>query len=231
MDKMLSIIIPCFNEKETILELLRLVESADIGTVSKEIIIVDDKSTDGTAELLREHVSRHKLIFNNNNRGKGWSIRRALKEVSGDIVIIQDADLEYNPNNYAELIEPILDGRTPVVYGSRERNKQNKTHSGLTFYAGGVFLSKLTNFLYGSDITDEPTCYKVFDTSLLKSIPLECERFEFCPEVTAKVLKLSIDIVEVPIDYYPRKINEGKKIGWCDGLEAVWTLLKSRFRD
>ncbi|MDX9758433.1 MAG: glycosyltransferase family 2 protein, partial [Bacteroidota bacterium] len=159
---------------------------------------------------------------------KGAAIRRGLEEVRGDIVLIQDADLEYNPGNYAALIAPILEGRSRVVYGSRERNVNNRLHSGMLFYAGGKFLSALTNLLYGSRITDEPTCYKVFDADLLRTIPLTCTRFEFCPEVTAKVLRRGVDIVEVPIDYFPRKKNQGKKINWRDGIAAVWTLLRWR---
>jgi dolichol-phosphate mannosyltransferase len=168
------------------------------------------------------------VLLQERNRGKGAAIRRGLEAVHGDIVIIQDADLEYNPDNYAALIAPILAGESRVVYGSRERNANNRLHSGMMFYAGGKFLSALTNLLYGSNITDEPTCYKVFDAKLLNSIPLTCTRFEFCPEVTAKILRRGIDIVEVPIDYFPRKKHEGKKINWRDGVEAVWTLLRWR---
>jgi glycosyltransferase involved in cell wall biosynthesis len=229
MDNTLSIIIPCYNEEHTILELLRRVEAADIGEVDKQIIIVDDGSTDGTVELLRNHASGHTLLLSERNAGKGSAIRKGLEAVTGDIVIIQDADLEYNPDDYSALIAPILAGTSSVVYGSRERNTDNRTHSGVTYYAGGKFLSALTNILFGSSITDEPTCYKVFDAALLRSIPLSCTRFEFCPEVTAKVLRRGIEIVEVPIDYFPRKKDEGKKIRLRDGIEAVWTLLKFRF--
>jgi dolichol-phosphate mannosyltransferase len=229
MSSTLSIIIPCYNEASTIVELLARVERADIGDVGKQIIIVDDGSTDGTRALLAAHAARHTVVLQPRNMGKGASIRRGLEEVRGDIVIIQDADLEYNPDNYRALIEPILAGRSRVVYGSRERNANNRLHSGIGFYAGGKFLSALTNLLYGSDITDEPTCYKVFESSLLRGIPLACTRFEFCPEVTAKVLRRGIRIEEVPIDYFPRKKHEGKKINWRDGVEAVWTLLRLRF--
>jgi glycosyltransferase involved in cell wall biosynthesis len=229
MQHTLSVIIPCYNERATIVELLRRVEAADIGEVEKQIIVVDDASTDGTRALLAAHAARHTVVLQPRNAGKGAAIRRGLEEVRGDIVIIQDADLEYNPDNYAALIAPILEGRSRVVYGSRERNANNRLHSGLGFYAGGKFLSALTNLLYGSAITDEPTCYKVFDAALLRSIPLTCTRFEFCPEVTAKVLRRGFDIVEVPIDYFPRKKHEGKKINWRDGVEAIWTLLRWRF--
>ncbi len=225
----LSIIIPCYNEEGTILELLARVEAADIGTLDKDIVIVDDGSTDATRALLAAHAARHTVLLAERNEGKGMAIRRGLAAARGDIVIIQDADLEYNPDNYADLIAPILRGETRVVYGSRERNTNNRLHSGVAYYAGGKFLSLLTNALYGSDITDEPTCYKVFDAALLRAIPLTCTRFEFCPEVTAKVLRRGERIVEVPIDYFPRKKHEGKKIRWRDGIEAIWTLLKFCF--
>jgi glycosyltransferase involved in cell wall biosynthesis len=229
MPHTLSIIIPCYNEESTIQELLRRVEKADIGDVRKQIIIVDDGSTDGTRLLLAKYNPEYTVILQPGNQGKGAAIRRGLEEVRGNVVIIQDADLEYNPENYASLITPILEGRSRVVYGSRERNVNNRLHSGAAFYAGGKFLSALTNLLYGSAITDEPTCYKVFDASLLTSLPLACTRFEFCPEVTARVLRRGIAIEEVPIDYFPRKKHEGKKIDWRDGVEAIWTLIRFRF--
>jgi glycosyltransferase involved in cell wall biosynthesis len=222
----LSIVIPCYNEKDTILELLKRVEAVDLGEIEKEIIIVDDKSTDGTRELLAENTS-HKVVFHECNMGKGYALRTGFKHVTGDIVIVQDADLEYDPNDYRQLVEPIADGKAKVVYGSRER--QRNLRGGAIFFLGGKFLTFLTNLLYGSRLTDEPTCYKVFDRELLQSIPLTCKRFEFCPEVTAKVLKRGIKIEEEPISYYPRSKIEGKKINWRDGIEAVWTLFKYRF--
>lgn len=227
----LSIIIPCYNEQSTLLELVKKVEAAFIGNVEKEIIIIDDASTDGTQELVSRHLNGHKVIFNENNEGKGACIRKALPHVTGDIVIIQDADLEYDPADYAALIKPILERKHRVVFGSRERNKKNKMHSGLRFYIGGLFVTWFTNLLYGSRLTDEPTCYKVFDAGLLKSISLKSKRFEFCPEVTAKILKRGIEIKELPIRYYPRTRSQGKKIKWRDGLQALLVLLKYRFVD
>lgn len=224
----LSIVIPCYNEKETILDLLKLVEAVDLGDVEKEIIIVDDMSTDGTREILLSNNTTHKLLLHEHNMGKGYALRTGFEQVTGDIVIVQDADLEYDPNDYKQLIQPIIDGRAQVVYGSRERKKN--IPSGAVYHLGGKVLSWLTNILYGSNLTDEPTCYKVFDAGLLKSIPLECERFEFCPEVTAKVLKRGIKIIEEPISYHPRSKKQGKKINWRDGIEAIWTLVKYRFR-
>jgi len=227
----LSIIIPVYNEKSTIKEIIHRIKNVPI---DKEIIIADDCSTDGTREILRKLQSEEydkgeiKIIYHEKNMGKGWAIRTALKYVSGEIVIIQDADLEYEPEDYPRLIEPIVSGEASVVYGPRSLGKKI---SYLSFYLGGQFLSFLTNILYGSHITDEATCYKVFRADVIKGINLKCERFEFCPEVTAKLLKKGYKIYEVPIHYYPRSIKEGKKINWKDGLEAIWTLIKYRFID
>ncbi|MFA5644881.1 MAG: glycosyltransferase family 2 protein [Candidatus Ratteibacteria bacterium] len=225
----LSVIIPVYNEKETISSLIQQVQAV---AVDKEIIIVDDGSKDGTSEVLKKIASLHspkdlKVIFMEKNSGKGSAIRRGIKEVNGDIIIIQDADLEYDPFEYPKLIEPIVEGKTSVVYGSRILGSRAK--SSWSFYLGGRVLSLLANLLYNARITDEPTCYKVFKAEILKEIPLTCTGFEFCPEVTAKVRKAGYRIMEVPISYYPRKISEGKKIRLKDGLIAIWTLLKLRF--
>jgi len=222
----LSVIIPVYNEKNTIREILNQIRAQDI---EKEIIVVDDFSTDGTRDIImREKNQNTMVIFHSENRGKGRAIRTALQHVTGDIIIIQDADLEYDPRDYFKLLEPIKSGKVKVVYGSR-RSASNYKKSYYRFLLGGIFLSWLTNLLYGSSITDEPTCYKVFKADVLKNMNLKCERFEFCPEVTAKVLRMGYDIHEVPISYNPRKIEEGKKIGYWDGLVAIYTLLKYRF--
>jgi len=228
--KTLSIIIPAYNEIETISKVLEKIEKADIGNVKKEIIIVDDGSTDGTRNFLQKQKKKYKVIFHKKNMGKGFAVRTGIKNATGEVVIIQDADLEYDPNDYKKLIDPILLGKSEVVYGSRRLHKKNKQYSGLSFFVGGVSLTIIANLLYPNlKITDEPTCYKVFKADVIKSIPLECKRFEFCPEVTAKVAKRHIKIKEVPIKYFPRHSDEGKKIKWKDGVEAVWTLLKYRF--
>jgi glycosyltransferase involved in cell wall biosynthesis len=190
---------------------------------------VDDGSTDGTRELLNTLKSDTiKVIFHEKNQGKGGAIRTAIAHSKGDIILIQDADLEYDPQDYYKLIPVIESGKEKVVYGSRFLNKQNK-HSYFSFFLGGQVVTWITNILYFQTLTDEPTCYKVFDAKLLKSIKLNCTGFEFCPEVTAKIAKLGFKIPEVPISYNPRSISEGKKINWKDGVEAIWVLFKYRF--
>ncbi len=226
-----SIIIPVFNEEKCILEIYKRVKEANIGNIQKEMIIVDDCSTDRTRDKIKEIRDKEvKMLFHEKNYGKGRAIRTGVKEVTGDIIIIQDADLEYDPNDFEKLIKPILENKAEVVYGSRRLNKQNEQYAGLSYYIGGIGLTKITNLLYGTKLTDEATGYKVFKTELLQNLNLECERFEFCPEVTAKVLRRKKNIVEVPINYYPRSIEEGKKIRFKDGFEAVWTLFKWRWK-
>lgn len=224
---LLSVIIPAYNEKETILEILKSIDAVEI---YKEIIIVDDGSTDGTRELLSQFKDSKNVhvYLHSENMGKGMAIRTAIPHCSGDIIIIQDADLEYDPKDYVKLIEPFKDKNVKVIYGSRFLNCANK-YSYFRFYLGGRLLSLITNILYGQRLTDEPTCYKVFDAELLKSITLKCKKFEFCPEVTAKVAKRGFKIKEISINYYPRTLSEGKKITWKDGIEAIWVLLKYRF--
>lgn len=232
--KTLSIIIPAYNEMDSIDEILKVIRNVKLNNVKKEIIIVDDGSTDETREYLEKNKKKHKeykIIFHKKNYGKGMAIRTGIKHATGDIVIIQDADLEYDPNEYQSLINPILDGKTSVVYGSRRLNKQNKQYSGISYYFGGIGITMITNLLYPRiKITDEPTCYKVFKSDVLKNMGLKSKRFEFCPEVTAKLARKKIKIHEVPIKYMPRHADEGKKIKWKDGFEAVWTLLRYRFK-
>lgn len=223
----LSIIMPIYNERET---LEKIVEKVQTVPIKKEIIMVDDGSTDGTREILKEYenVQNIKVIYHTKNMGKGTAIRTAIKYITGDIVIIQDADLEYDPNDYLNLVKPIQNKDAKVIYGSRALNPENK-HSYNRYLLGGKLVTFVANILYSQRLTDEPTCYKVFDTKLLKSIFLKCKRFEFCPEVTAKIAKKGIKIKEIPINYYPRNFKEGKKIKWYDGLEAIWTLIKYKF--
>ena len=225
----LSVIIPAYNEINTIEKILQKVMAVKI---SKEIIIIDDGSTDGTREYLSSLKDKDIIsIFHKKNMGKSSAVRTGIASATGDIIIIQDADLEYDPEDYYKLVKPIQEGKYKVVYGSRY-NVVSKifgfTHR---FFLANRILTKMSNILYNANITDEPTCYKVFDASVLKSLNLKSKRFEFCPEVTAKVRKRGYKIHEIPIKYYPRSIEEGKKINWKDGIEAIWTLIKYRFVD
>lgn len=227
----LSIIIPIFNEEKTIYQLLNKVINANIYDVEKEIIIIDDCSSDKTYNIIENNFKDKVILLKHKkNYGKGYGIRTGLNKATGDIILIQDGDLEYNPNNYYNLIKPILDRKVKVVYGSRRLKKQ-KQYSKLSYFIGGVGLTWITNLLYGTKLTDSATCYKVFHKSVLEEIILDCKRFEFCPEINAKVTKLGYRIQEVPIDYFPRSNKEGKHIRWNDGFVALWTLLKWRFKE
>lgn len=222
----LSVIIPVYNEKNTIEEIIKRVVAVNL---EKEIIVVDDGSTDGTRQIL-EKISASfpiKVFFHQKNQGKGASVRTALKHVSGDYVIIQDADLEYDPEDYYKMLKPILKGKAEVVYGSRftgERLNMLFWH-----YLGNRFLSLVTNILYNTTLSDMETCYKLFRADIIKKLDLKARGFEFEPEVTAKILRQGIKIYEVPISYTGRDFSEGKKIRWTAGFEALWTLLKYRF--
>lgn len=226
----ISVIIPTYNEKNTILQLIKKVKAVKL---LKEIIIVDDFSTDGTRDILKSIKNKEiKILFHEKNYGKGHAIRTGIKHVSGDIVIIQDADLEYNPQDYKKLIKPIAEGKAKVVYGTRfPLGRSRPSIFKNSFFLANRILTIASNLLYNANITDEPTCYKVFSADVLKNLNLKCERFEFCPEVTAKVRKNGHSIFEVPISYNPRSQEEGKKIRWKDGFQALWTLIKYRFAD
>jgi len=232
----LSVIIPAYNEEKTIIPLLQKVIAVNlINNIQKEIIIVNDCSTDTTKSIVDAYIAEHpneKIVFvsQDKNRGKGAAIRKGLENFTGDYVIIQDADLEYDPEDYNILSETFLRENLKVIYGSRFLSRENK-HSSQTFYFGGRLVTMITNLLFCQHLTDEPTCYKFFAADFIRSIPLKCEGFEFCPEVTAKVAKKGIKIREVPIRYYPRTMEEGKKIKWTDGIEAIWTLFKYRFKN
>jgi len=221
----LSVVIPAYNEEKTVAEIIRRVQAVPL---DKEIIVVDDGSTDRTVEILKEIASTPglKVIFQQRNLGKGAALRRGFAEATGEVIVVQDADLEYDPREFPRLLEPIQKGQARIVYGSRTLGKNPFSY--LRYWLGGLFLSKLTNILFGSKITDEPTCYKMFRREVLQEIGLKCKGFEFCPEFTAKVLRRGEKILEVPIAYRPRRMEEGKKIRWRDGLIAAYTLIKYR---
>ena len=222
-----SVLVPAYNEARTIGKCLEAVYGLNPGR-DLEVIVVDDGSTDGTYEAAMAAAKPGtRVLKHERNSGKGTAIRTALAAATGDVVLIQDADLEYDPADYAALLKPFEEGRAEVVYGSRIL--KNPARSYHRYYWGGRLVSLWTNLLYGSHLTDEPTCYKVFRTPLLRSLDLKCTGFEFCPEATAKVLKRGIAIFELPISYRPRRMEEGKKIRWTDGVIALWTLLKLRF--
>jgi glycosyltransferase involved in cell wall biosynthesis len=234
----LSIIIPVYNERSTIEEIIDQVRAVDVG-MERELVIVDDASTDGTRELLAERFSADahvRVFFHERNRGKGAAVRTGIELATGDVVLIQDADLEYDPNDYRELLRPIVEGRAQVAYGSRFLGRRYRLlgRERVAFplhYLGNRFLNALTNLLYRSSLTDMETCYKAIARNVLQGLDLRANKFDFEPEVTAKILRRGHHITEVPIRYRPRTYQEGKKISWRDGARAVWILLKYRFVD
>ena len=227
-DPLLSVVMPVYNEKRTVEEIIRRVIAVPVRT---ELIVVDDGSNDGTREILTEleRELKFKLIFQPNNAGKGAALRRGFQEVSGDLVVIQDADLEYSPEEFPELIELICQGRADVVYGSRFLGRHRVFL--FTHYAGNRLLTLMTNVLYNTMLSDMETCYKVMRTDVLRSMTLESDGFGIEPEMTAKIFKRHYRVYEVPITYDGRGYEEGKKITWRDGIVALWVLLKFRFTE
>jgi len=220
----LSIIIPVFNEKKTIADVLQAVRNSPVA--DKEIIVVDDGSNDGTRELLQDMRGQFDvLVLQEKNRGKGAAIRSGLSKVSGDVVIIQDADLEYDPGEYPHLLAPILDGHADVVYGSRFLSAPHRV---LFFWhsVGNRFLTMLSNMFTDLNLSDMETCYKVFTRQVRDRLRITSERFGFEPEFTARVSRMGVRIYEVPVSYHGRTYAEGKKIGWKDGFEAIWCIFK-----
>jgi len=227
----LSIVMPVYNEQATLREILAQVREVKLEDIEKEIIVVDDGSTDGSRDILAAEATAGDLQihYHEQNRGKGAAIRTAIEHASGELILIQDADLEYDPRDYPALIRPILEGRVTVVYGSRFLGPRKA----MLFWhmVGNKLLTLTTNILYNAILSDMETCYKCFRADVIKDIPLHSRRFEFEPEITAKVLKRGHRIFEVPISYYGREVHEGKKISWRDAPIAFWTLLKYRFVD
>ena len=224
----ITVLIPVYNEKESLLELLKRVESVDFG-LEKEIILIDDYSTDGTKELYSQ--INHKVLYHDKNMGKGAALRTGLGQATGDIVIIQDADLEYNPEDYIPLVQLIKDGKADVVYGSRLLDNRNSESFLFLSFVANKTLTLLTNILFGAKLTDMETCYKAFKREFIQNIRIKSNRFDFEPEITAKVLKQKVRFQELPITYNARAFSEGKKIGWKDGVQAIWTLTKFRVFD
>jgi glycosyltransferase involved in cell wall biosynthesis len=227
----LSIVIPVYNEKHTIREIVRSVEAVSLPGIEKEILLVDDFSTDGTRDVLKDHLDGRyglRILYHDHNRGKGAALRTGIAQTKGDIVLIQDADLEYDPQEYPKLLAPILIGKADVVYGSRFAGGESKR---VLFYwhsLGNKILTHLSNMFTNINLTDMETCYKVFRGEIIRTIRIEEDRFGFEPEVTSKVARMGCRIYEVGIGYSGRTYAEGKKINWKDGVRAIWCILKYR---
>lgn len=226
-----SIIVPVFNEINTLDKILEKIESANFCGLQKEIILIDDMSTDGTREHIKTLENKYKIFYHEKNQGKGAAIRTGMFHMTGDIMVIQDADLEYDPVDYEDLIKLIIDNKADVVYGSRLTGAKPSRSFMFTHLLGNKLLTLTTNILYGATLTDMETCYKAFRTSILKDIEIKSDRFDFEPEITAKILKKKARLYELPISYYGREYTEGKKITWKDGIHAIIALLKFRFMD
>ncbi len=224
----LSVVIPCFNETKTIRTIVDAVRAAPSAGLEKEIIVVDDCSVDGTRDVLRTEIAPlvGQIVYHERNQGKGAALRTGFAAATGDIVLIQDADLEYDPNEYPRLLKPILDGKADVVFGSRFAG--GDAHRVVYFWhmMGNRFLTLTSNMFTNLNLTDMETCYKVFRREVVANIRIEENRFGFEPEITAKVAKLRVPIYEVGISYYGRTYEEGKKIGWRDGFRALWAIVK-----
>lgn len=227
----ITILIPVFNEVNTLREILKKVEKTNFCNLKKEIILIDDCSTDGSRDILKEYENKYKVFYHNQNMGKGAALRTGFAYVTGDIVIIQDADLEYDPVDYEPLIKLILDGKADVAYGSRLSGGKPSRSFMFTHWLGNKLLTLMTNILYNTTLTDMETCYKAFRTEFIKGLEIKSNRFDFEPEITAKVLKKGARLYELPISYYGREYEEGKKITWKDGIHAIWALVKFRFVD
>lgn len=231
---MISIIVPVYNEEKTVEAILKKLAEIDLG-IKKEIIVVDDGSSDNSRKVISSFIRKNKdkkanfILISKENGGKGSAIREGIKIAEGDIITIQDADLEYNPEEFKILIKPILEGKEKVVYGSRFLKKHKPLYR--IYFMGNKFLSFLTQILYYHKVSDMETCYKVFRKDVIKNLDLRARKFDFEPEVTAKILKKGIKINEISISYSPRSVEEGKKINWKDGLQAIWVLIYFRFFD
>jgi glycosyltransferase involved in cell wall biosynthesis len=227
----LSVVVPVFNERNTLVEIVRRMRAVELPDgIEREIIVVDDGSNDGTRDVLNQlGDSTVRVVLHEANLGKGAALRTGFAHATGDYVLVQDADLEYDPEDWPKLLNPVLRGRARVVYGSRFTGERRNML--LMHWIGNRFLSMTTNVLYNTTLSDMETCYKLVERELLGQMKLNAIRFDIEPEITAKVLKRGIRIYEVPISYSGREFDEGKKITWRDGFSALWTLVKYRFRD
>jgi glycosyltransferase involved in cell wall biosynthesis len=227
----LSIVVPVYNERNTLVEIVRRMRSVELPDgIEREIVVVDDGSTDGTRDVLKQlHDSTVRVIMHDTNRGKGAAVRTGVDVASGEYVLVQDADLEYDPEDWPRLLNPVLKGKARVVYGSRFTGERRNML--FTNWLGNRFLALTANVLYNTTLSDIETCYKLVDRQLFDQLDLRSQRFQIEPEMTAKILKLGVRIYEVPISYAGREFDEGKKITWRDGVEAFWTLVKYRFTD
>lgn len=225
----LSIVIPVFNEKDLVIPVLQKVKKLRIKNTILEIIVIDDCSSDGTTEILKKEASKYasKILYHDVNKGKGAALRTGFKHATGDVIIVQDADFEYNPSEIPIVVKPIFEGDADVVYGSRFLESKYKGYK--ENQIANKMLTRLSNLMTGLNLTDMETCYKAFRADIIKSVNIVENRFGFEPEITAKISKKKIKLIEVPIHYYPRTKEEGKKINFSDGLRAIWCTIKYKF--
>jgi len=227
----LSVVVPVFNERNTLVEVLRRMRAVELpDEIEREIIVVDDGSNDGTRDVLRQlGDSTVRIVLHDKNQGKGAALRTGFAHATGDFVLVQDADLEYDPEDWPKLLNPVIRGRARVVYGSRFTGERRNML--LLHWIGNRFLSMTTNVLYNTTLSDMETCYKLIERGLIEDMHLQSNRFDIEAEISAKILKRGVRIYEVPISYSGREFDEGKKITWRDGFSALYTLIKFRFRD
>ncbi len=231
--KKLSVIIPAFNERNAIEEIIRRVKAVDLVGLEKEIIVVDDGSNDGTREILKT-IPGIRYIFHEKNLGKGGAVKTGFKNATGDILIIQDADLEYDPNDYFSVIKPILGGKTEAVLGVRIKPKRDARKRKSLYWLswlGNHIITRTTNLLYWNNAGEYEACYKAFTKKLIDSVPVKTNGFEYDNELVCKILKRGYKTIDVPVHYYPRSYKEGKKISWRHGFIILWTIIKCRFFD